>query len=94
MWFMDGSFVETTMSENGVSLALEAAKAKYEGVNPYKAIADLLTQFGAPCTYNAIHRFEAKGCFPADRAKVIARELDLPIIKLVHPKLAHLVNAA
>jgi hypothetical protein len=94
MWFMDGSFVEINMSENGVTLALEAAREKMPGVNAYKALADILTQNGAPCTYNAIHRFEEKACFPVERARVIARELDLPLIKLVHPKYAPLINAA
>ena len=80
------------MSENGVKLALTAAKAAAPDAFPHRTIAELLAKHGPPISVNAIYGFEAKGYFPPDRARIIAAEYDLPIEKLVNPKFGSLLN--
>jgi hypothetical protein len=81
------------MSENGVKLAIAAAKAAQPTRTPHNVIADLLSRHGAPITANAIYNFEAKGYFPPDRAKVIAEEYSIPLEKLINPRFGSLLDA-
>lgn len=81
------------MSENGVKLALAAAKKASPDKSPYQTICDLLTNQGPPLTLPAIYNFETKGYFPPDRAKIIAETYDIPVHKLVNPRFGSLLDA-
>jgi hypothetical protein len=81
------------MSENGVTLAIMAARAAAPDKTPQRTIAELLSGKGAPITMEAIYGFEKKGYFPPDRAKVIAEVYDIPIEKLINPRFGSLLDA-
>ena len=81
------------MSENGVKLALDKARAAAPDKTPHRTIAELLSGNGAPITMEAIYGFENKGYFPPDRARIIAEAYDIPIEKLINPRFGPLLDA-
>ena len=82
------------MSENGVTLVVNACRKKYPDAVPHRKIAELLSAEGAPITNNAIYGFEQKGYFPPDRAKWLAEHFELPVEKLINPRFGSLINNA
>ena len=81
------------MSENGVRLALNKARAAAPDKTPHRTIAELLSGNGPPITMEAIYGFEKKGYFPPDRARIIADTYDIPLEKLVNPRFGSLLDA-
>lgn len=81
------------MSENGVQLALAAAKKAEPDRSPYQSICDLLNKTGDVLTLPAIYNFEKKGYFPPERARIIAEAFDIPVHKLVNPRFGSLLDA-
>lgn len=81
------------MSENGVKLALDAARRVNPDKSPHITLQELLSSNGDQLTLPAIYRFESKGYFPPDRAKVIAETYNIPVEKLINPRFGSLLDA-
>lgn len=82
------------MADNGVTLALDAARAKYPDENPYTTVQQALTapKDADPITVNAIYNFEKKGYFPPDRARVLADTFELKYEDLISPRLRKILR--